>query len=55
MKGFQYIEDKQFPMITIKLDGKSISVEQLVKIAEQMRIELLVHGVDVELVDKKNG
>lgn len=48
-KGFEYIEHKNFPMVEIKLNGKSISIRELVKIAEQMRTELFTHGVIVRL------
>jgi hypothetical protein len=51
--GFEYIEGGLFPTIEIKLNGKSLSIRELVKIAEQMRVELLSHGVEVRLKDDK--
>lgn len=47
MEGFTYHEDKLFPMIEIKLDGKKMSIKELVKAAEAMRQELLKYGVTV--------
>lgn len=47
MKGFTYQEDKLFPMIEVKLDGKTMSIKELVKAAEAMRQELLKYGVTV--------
>ena len=51
MTGFEYKEFGNF--VDIKLNGKTLTIRELVKIAEQMRVELLSYGVKVEL--KENG
>jgi hypothetical protein len=46
-KGFEYIESKFFPMIEVKLNGRTLSIKELAKIAEQMRVKLLEHGIEI--------
>jgi hypothetical protein len=55
MEGFTYHEDKLFPMIEVKLDGKVLSVQELVRSAEAMRQELLKYGVTVGVKSKRVG
>lgn len=54
MKGFTYEENKIMPFIEIKLDGTALSILELVKIAEQMRVELLNYGIDIQIKGKKS-
>lgn len=53
MEGFTYHEDKFFPTIEIKLDGKTMSIQELVRAAEAMRQELLKYGVTVGIKQVK--
>ena len=45
--GFEYTESKFFPMIEVKLNGRTLSIKELAKIAEQMRLKLLEHGIEI--------
>lgn len=54
MKGFTYEENKILPFVEIKLDGTALSIRELVKIAEQMRVELLDYGIDIKINGKKS-
>lgn len=51
-EGFHLVDHGPFPIMEFKLGDKTISAEELVRAAEQMRIELLKHGVDVQVQSK---
>lgn len=51
-EGFHLVDHGPFPIMEFKLGDKSISAEELVRAAEQMRLELLKHGVVVQIQSK---
>jgi hypothetical protein len=51
-EGFHMVDHGPFPIMEFKLGDKSISAEDLVRAAEQMRLELLKHGVVVQTQSK---
>jgi hypothetical protein len=51
-EGFHMVDHGPFPIMEFKLGDKSISAEELVRAAEQMRLELLKHGVVVQIQSK---
>ncbi len=52
-EGFHMVDHGPFPIMEFKLGNKSISAEELVRAAEQMRLELLKHGVAVQVERKQ--
>ena len=55
MSGFTYKEHDLMPIVEIKLDGKVLSIKELVRAAEAMRQELLKYGVTVGVNSKRVG
>lgn len=51
-EGFHMVDHGPFPIMEFKLGDKTISAEELVRAAEQMRLELLKHGVVVQVQSK---
>lgn len=51
-KGFHMVDHGPFPIMEFKLNDKTISAGELVRAAEQMRLELLKHGVVVQSQSK---
>jgi hypothetical protein len=51
-EGFHIADHELFPILEFKLGDKSISAEALVRAAEQMRLELLKHGLVVQVQSK---
>lgn len=51
-EGFHMADHGLFPIMEFKIGEKSISAEELVRAAEQMRLELLKHGVVVQAQSK---
>ena len=54
-EGFTYKEHDLMPIVEIKLDGKDLSIKELVRAAESMRQELLKYGVTVGVKSKRVG
>lgn len=52
-EGFHIVDHGLFHILEFKLGDKSISAEVLVRVAEQMRLELLKHGVIVQIQSKE--
>lgn len=48
-KGFHMVDHGPFPIMEFKLNETRLSPEQLVSIAEQMRLKLLEFGCNVEV------
>ncbi len=48
-KGFHMVDHGPFPIMEFKLNETRLSPEQLVSIAEQMRIKLLEFGCRVDV------
>lgn len=55
MEGFTYKEHELMPIVEIKLNGKDLSIKELVRAAEAMRQELLKYGVTVGVNSKRVG
>lgn len=55
MEGFTYKEHTIMPIVEIRLDGKELSIKELVLAAEAMRQELLKYGVTVGVKSKRVG
>lgn len=53
MKGFEFIDHSPMPMIEFRLNGVTLSPKQMAEIAEQMRVELLKHGIAIEIKDRE--
>ena len=54
-EGFTYKEHELMPIVEIKLNGKDLSIRELVRAAESMRLELLKYGVTVGVKSKRVG
>lgn len=54
-EGFTYHEEKLMPIVEVRLDGKALSIKELVRAAEAMRLELLKYGVVVGVKSKHVG
>lgn len=52
-EGFHIADHGLFPILEFKLVDKSISAEELVRAAEKMHLELLKHGVIVQIQSKE--
>lgn len=55
MSGFTYHEHKYNSLVRVKLNGKDLSIKELVRAAEAMRQELLKYGVTVGVNSKRVG
>lgn len=51
-EGFHLVDHGPFPIMEFKLGNTRLSPEELVRVAEQMRLELLKHGVVVQVHSK---
>ena len=54
-EGFTYKEHALMPIVEIRLDGKDLSIKELVRAAESMRQELLKYDVTVGVKSKRVG